>query len=431
MREPIVTADTPEKAYLFGVESKGDKNRLWPIENSLRELSRLARTAGLDVVDSSYQRLSNPNPATYMGAGKLEEIHQEMTILGAETLILNEELKPGQQRKIEEALGDAFKVIDRTALILDIFAQHAHTREGQLQVELAQCQYRLPRLTRLWTHLVRQSGGRDGGKIGGVGLRGPGETQLEADRRQIRSRISVLKKELEDVRGHRKEYRRRRNRRELSTVSLVGYTNAGKSSLLKALSQAEVLVEDKLFTTLDPKTRRIRLPGGRIVLFTDTVGFIDKLPHDLVAAFRATFEEIAEADLILRIVDISHPGAEAHIKAVDRILHDLGATGSKTLTVWNKIDRIEDMEPLQDHVLRISALRGDGLDRLLERVETILNRDMEYGEFLLPYNDGYLLNAVHCKGNVDTEEYREGGIFIRAAVPPLLSKRLEPFRARS
>lgn len=254
MHENHADTQPVETAYLFAVDRRSKD--LWPAEQSLLELERLAETAGLRVAGASLQRLPTPNPATYMGPGKLGEVRAEMLALGARTLVLDDELKPGQQRGIEEALSEGFKVIDRTALILDIFAQHAHTREGKLQVEMAQCQYRLPRLTRLWTHLVRQSGARSGGLKGGVGLRGPGETQLESDRRQIRSRIARLRKELESVRVHRRHHRMTRKRRGYPCVSLVGYTNAGKSSLLKSLTSEDIPVEDKLFATLDPRTDR-------------------------------------------------------------------------------------------------------------------------------------------------------------------------------
>jgi len=261
----------------------------WPVEDSLAELAQLARTAGIAVVGHMYQRLDAPNPATLIGSGKLEELIEAVRETGANVVIFDDELSPRQQRNLEEALGDEIKVLDRTALILDIFAQHAHTREGALQVELAQYEYRLPRLTRAWTHLARQAGGAAGrGGIGGGGLRGPGETQLETDRRVIRRRIAHLKRELEQVRTHRELYRRRRRRTGIPVVSIVGYTNAGKSTLLNAISGADVLVENKLFATLDPTTRRVTLPGGTVALFTDTVGFIQKLPPQLVARKAAT-----------------------------------------------------------------------------------------------------------------------------------------------
>jgi len=323
MRELIETAVSPERIFIFGVDSQSSVDGLWSIEDSLKELVQLAQTAGLVVAGQAFQKRAARDPSTYMGSGKLKQISEEMELLNARALVVDDELTPGQQRNIEVSLPEGFKVIDRTALILDIFAQHAHSREGKLQVELAQYQYRLPRLTRLWTHLVRQAGGRAGGAKGGVGLRGPGETQLESDRRLIRRRISSLKSELEEIRTHRRHYRRRRRNSGIPVISLTGYTNAGKSSLLRALSQGNVLVEDQLFATLDPLTRLVQLPAGREVLFTDTVGFIKKLPHELIAAFRATFEEIAESDLILHLIDSAHSKADAQVKAVEKVLYEL------------------------------------------------------------------------------------------------------------
>jgi GTP-binding protein HflX len=417
----------PERAFLFGLQLTRDGRNLWTVDDSLQELAQLARTAGLSVTGMNRQRLFHPNPLSYMGKGKLEEVRNRMIDLDTRALVLDEELTPGQQRNIEESLPEGFKVVDRTALILDIFAQHASSREGKLQVELAQCQYRLPRLTRLWTHLVRQSGARAGGVKGGVGLRGPGETQIETDRRLMRKKISVLKRELEEVRSHRKHRRQKRKRRGMPVTTLVGYTNAGKSSLLNALSQADVLVEDQLFATLDPTTRRVPLPSGREVLFTDTVGFINKLPHDLVAAFRATLEEITESDLILHVVDITHPKAPAQIEAVERVLTDLGVTKETVVTVWNKIDRLPDDEIEQNHALQISALTGRGIPGLLERVEQILNGSMKLVELLLPYTEGRLLGEIYRQGSVEREEHRGTGTFLRVHLPALLAGQLAKY----
>ncbi len=350
-----------------------------------------------------------------------------MLELDATTLILDDELSPGQQRTIEIGMPEGFKVIDRTALILDIFALHASSREGKLQVELAQCQYRLPRLTRLWSHLVRQSGGRSGGIKGGVGLRGPGEMQIETDRRLMRKKISILKRQLENVRSHRKHRRQKRQMDGIPVITLVGYTNAGKSSLLNALSRANVFVENQLFATLDPTTRKVVLPSAREVLFTDTVGFINKLPHDLVAAFRATLEEITESDLILHIVDTTHPKAPAQIDAVDRVLGELGVAKETIITVWNKIDRLTEAEIEENHVLRISALKGTGLPRLLERVEEILNGSMKLVELLLPYSESRLLGEIYRAGSVEKEEHRNTGTFLKVRLPALLAGRLSRY----
>ncbi len=316
---------------------------MWGVQDSLAELARLAETAGLKVVGQSYQNLESPHPATFIGSGKVEEVKGEVSAFGAGTVIFDEELSPAQQRNLERAFGENVKVLDRTALILDIFAQHAATREGQLQVELAQYEYRLPRLTRMWTHLARQAGGGSArGGAGGVGLRGPGETQLEVDRREISSKIAHIKRALEDVRRHREQHRQRRERTGVPVVAIVGYTNAGKSTLINALSGASVLAENKLFATLDPTTRRVELPEGGEVLFTDTVGFIQKLPTHLVAAFRATLEEIEAADLLLHVVDISHPMADGQMEAVEEVLESLNLVDKPIMMAWNKADLLSD-----------------------------------------------------------------------------------------
>lgn len=306
-----------ERVFLIGVQLSREENLL-TLDDSLRELALLADTAGLEVVGQTTQRLDTPNSKTFIGPGKVEEVQALASELSAEIILFDEELSPRHLRELEKIFDESIRVIDRTALILDIFAQHANTREGALQVELAQYEYRLPRLTRAWTHLARQAGGGGGraGSVGGVGLRGPGETQLEVDRRDIRTRISNLKKQLEKVRTHRQHYRARRKRSRIPVVALVGYTNAGKSTLINQLAGANVYVANKLFATLDPTTRRVELPGGQLALFTDTVGFIQKLPTSLIAAFRATLEEIAEADLLIHVVDITHPNAKAQASAV-------------------------------------------------------------------------------------------------------------------
>ena len=334
------------------------------------------------------QKLDHIEPATFIGNGKVEELKTWQAELDFDVVLFDDELSPRHQRNLEKELGDDVRVLDRTALILDIFAQHAHTREGALQVELAQYEYRLPRLTRHWTHLVRQAGGGAGRSgTAGVGLRGPGETQLEVDRRQIRSRITFLKEQLEGVRQHRQQYRAQRRRAQVPVVSIVGYTNAGKSSLLNALvdeagakQTAPVLAEDKLFATLDPTTRRVRLPGGKAALFTDTVGFIQKLPTQLVAAFRATLEEIEEADLLLHVVDITHPNAIEQAKSVERTLTELDITDIPIVVALNKIDRLDDDQRTAllaeqfPHSVPISALKGLNLDQLLGRSSTNCTR---------------------------------------------------------
>ncbi|OGO52415.1 MAG: GTPase HflX [Chloroflexi bacterium RBG_16_68_14] len=362
----------------------------WDTESSLEELAQLVRTAGGVVVGQAVQKLRSPNPAHYVGPGKLGEIVAQRDATGYTMVVFDDELSPSQQRNLEQALK--VKVLDRAALILDIFAMRAHTREGRLQVELAQSEYLLPRLAGQWSHLERLG---SSGAQGAIGVRGPGETQLETDRRLARNKIGRLKREIEDVRRRRSLYRRRRARSGVSVVALVGYTNAGKSTLMRTLTHADVLVEDQLFATLDPVTRRLRLPRGRTTLLTDTVGFIQKLPTQLVAAFRATLEELAEADLLLHVVDITHPDAAQQSQTVDDTLADLGLTEQPRITALNKVDlfvgrdggaltRIEELADydlsLAQHrpdAVLISAERGWGLDELLARIEQALARAAE------------------------------------------------------
>ncbi|NLN70902.1 MAG: GTPase HflX, partial [Chloroflexi bacterium] len=330
---------------------------------------------------------------------------------------------------------DSLQVIDRTALILDIFAQHAHTREGSLQVELAQYEYRLPRLTRAWTHLARQAGGGGGrtGSVGGVGLRGPGETQLEVDRRTISARIEFLKKELEKVRSHRSLYRDRRKKSRIPVVSLVGYTNAGKSTLLNNLSDADLYVADQLFATLDPTTRRVSLPGGQTVLFTDTVGFIRKLPTELIAAFRATLEEISSADVLLHVVDITHANASAQARSVQETLVDIDAGDIPIVTAINKVDRLQDpqeaMATLDEfpNTYPISALAGQGLEELLRGVEDLLYETFIEVDVRIPYDQGNLRSLFHEKGQVRDVDDQENGTRISGLIPRRLINRYKPF----
>lgn len=415
----------------MGVELK-NKYALWTVEDSLAELAQLARTAGIEVVGQTYQRLNSIVPATFIGKGKVQELVDLQAELDFDVLIFDEELSPRQQRELEEAFADEVKVLDRTALILDIFAQHAHTREGALQVELAQYEYRLPRLTRAWTHLARQAGGAAGrGGIGGVGLRGPGETQLEVDRRRIRERIAHLKRELEEVRTHRRLYRQRRQREGIPVVALVGYTNAGKSTLLNALSGADVYVADQLFATLDPTTRRVELPGGQVVLFTDTVGFIQKLPTQLVAAFRATLEEVAEADLLLHVVDVTHHNVYEQVAAVHDTLAEIGVAEKPMINALNKVDCLRDPQALAELVadfpdsVPISALRGHGLDALLARIEAMLQENMVSVDVVIPYDRGDLVARFHEQGQVEEKSHTAEGIHIRGRLPRELAERLQ------
>jgi len=395
----------------------------------------LADTAGIDVVGQAIQRFDKPNSATYIGPGKVDEVKLLVQELQADVVIFDDELSPRHQRELERIFGDDVKVLDRTALILDIFAQHAQTREGKLQVELAQLEYRLPRLTRMWTHLARQAGGRAGGATGGVGLRGPGETQLETDRREIGRRISQIKEELDGVRAHRERHRSKRQQTELQVVAIVGYTNAGKSTLLNKISGADVLAADMLFATLDPTTRKVDMPGGREVLFTDTVGFIQKLPTQIVAAFRATLEEISDADLLLHVVDVTHPNAAAQIEAVEDTLAELEAEHLPMVIALNKADRLTDQEAtLRDLDLSapaalVSARTGKGIDELLILIEATMVKLLQPIEVHLPYERGDLLSLFYERGQVDEERHSGTGVHLFGRVPSRLIPVLDPYRA--
>jgi len=425
------------RAFVVGTEIRGQPNLL-PIEDSLQELSALARTAGIDIVGEMTQRLNAIDPATFIGAGKVEELKTWRDELQPDIILFDDELSPRHQRNLEKLLGDDVRVLDRTALILDIFAQHAHTSEGALQVELAQYEYRLPRLTRQWTHLARQAGGAAGrGGTTGVGLRGPGETQLEVDRRGIRERIAFLKRQLENVREHRRQHRVQRRRAQVPVVSIVGYTNAGKSTLLNALSGSKVLVEDKLFATLDPTTRRVRLPGNKIALFTDTVGFIQKLPTQLVAAFRATLEEIDEADLLLHVVDLSHPNAREQAAAVEETLDDLGVHDIPVVTALNKIDRLPDPDAVRallvefPHSIAISAEQRIGLDDLLTIVRRELFDSAIPVRVRVPNRRGDLIALFHKHGVVEAEDYGETTVMMSGRLPARLFAPFRPFLLRA
>jgi len=431
---PLSVEEPIERGFLVGLELKREKS-VWRPEDSLEELAQLARTAGIEVVGSTIQRLDRPRPATLIGKGKVQELKALRGDLKPDLIIFDEELSPRQQRNLEEELD--LKIVDRTALILDIFAKHARTHEGRLQVELAQYEYRLPRLTRLWTHLARQVGGAAArGGPGGVGVRGPGETQLETDRREIGRRITHLREQLEEVRTHRRLYRRRRRRAAIPVVAIVGYTNAGKSTLLNALAGSDILVEDKLFATLDPTTRRVPLPNGRVALFTDTVGFIQKLPTQLVAAFQATLEEITEADLLLHIVDITHPHVREQSLAVEETLRQIGADDRPLVTALNKIDLLPSSEnsPFLAEIAHrypncvpISALEGTGLDLLLRRVEEALEQELIPVRVLLPHGENNLLGLFHQRGFVKLESYTEQGIIIEGKLPQELEARFQKY----
>lgn len=414
MHEPIFPELEPEKAFLVAATVRGSRPLL-TMQDSLKELALLADTAGMTVVGQATQSLQHIDPATFVGSGKLDEISAEVIELGAQVVVFDDELSPRHQREIEKRLGENIKVIDRSALILDIFAQHASTREGALQVELAQYEYRLPRLTRQWTHLARQAGGS--GAKSGVGLRGPGETQLEVDRREISRKISKLKEELEAVRMHRSRHRAQRDRSAIPIIALVGYTNAGKSTLLNALSDANVYVADQLFATLDTTTRRIRLPSGRNALFTDTVGFIQKLPTTLIAAFRATLEEIQEADLLLHVVDVSHPNVVQHIEAVEDTLAEIDVPSVPRLLVYNKIDMMGGVLPEAvakvegyDAYISVSAAEKIGLEDLLGALETGLSSALGTHTLLLPYDRGDLVSQLYGQATVTDRQNTPEGV---------------------
>jgi GTP-binding protein HflX len=370
------TAPVTERAFLVAVEPRGRRDGL-PAEASLDELALLVHTAGAEVAGRAIQRLESPNPAYYIGRGKLDEVIAEREATGYTMVVFDDELSPSQQRNLENSLG--VKVLDRTALIIDIFASRARTREARLQVELAQAQYLLPRLAGQWSHLERLEGK--------IGVRGPGESQLETDRRLVRNRVTRLRREIDQVRQQRELHRRRRARQGMQVVALVGYTNAGKSTLLRALSGADVLTEDLLFATLDPVTRRIRLPSGNEALLSDTVGFIQKLPTELVASFRATLEELADADVLVHLVDITHPDAEEQYSTVERTLEDLGLAHKPRLVAFNKVDLLgagdgnglspaaeigEALKSEHPEAVLISAAQGWNLDGLLRAVEAQL-----------------------------------------------------------
>lgn len=395
------------------------------MEASLEELELLADTAGMDIVGTLTQNLESPNPRTLIGSGKVEELKLLAEDLGADAVIFDDELLPRHQRELETELGTKLKLLDRTALILDIFALHANTKEGMLQVELAQLKYRLPRLTRAWTHLARQSGGGGGraGSVGGVGLRGPGETQLEVDRREVKARIKKLEDELDKVREHRSRYRENRRKTNVPVVALVGYTNAGKSTLLNKLTDSNIYVADQLFATLDPTTRQLTLPMGQQIVLTDTVGFIQKLPTDLVAAFRATLEEISEADLLIHVVDISQTDALLQRKTVLETLSNIGAGNIPVITVYNKIDRLDEetmdfvLPLLEPQPFLISALNGTGLDKLVDSISEQLYARYERVTVMLPYEHGSLVSIFHEKGHVNTVEHLPQGIRISGLLP--------------
>lgn len=423
-RIPLSTHRPQEHALLVSVERPGQS---WAATDSLEELARLAETVDVEVVGSISQKLAHPLAGTYVGKGKLEEIKDRRADVDYDVIMVDGDLTPAQQRNLERSLD--VKIIDRTALILDVFARRAATHEGRLQVELAQLEYRLPRLTGMWTHLSRQG-------VGGVGLRGPGETQLESDRRELGKRIVHLKRELGEVHTHRQLYRDRRRGAPIPVVALVGYTNAGKSTLLNALTGSNVMAEDKLFATLDPTTRRRAVPSGRDVLFTDTVGFINNLPTLLIAAFRATLEEINEATVLLHVVDATHPNAAEQMQTVVSVLEELGADDKPFVTALNKVDLLDDrgsasvsMETLLERLgdaaklavnpVAISAQQGTGFNELLGKIEIALEADADFVPVTLsaPFARTDLVDQFHRLGRVEETTFDESGTTLLGYLP--------------
>jgi GTP-binding protein HflX len=418
---PAAVDPAGEKVFLVAAELPGTDHVELALQ--LDEMTELARTAGAEVVGSEIQRREQPDAALFYGKGKVAEWKSLRGDLKFDVVVSNDELSPRQQRNLEKAFDCG--VLDRTELILDIFAQRARTREGRIQVEVAQLHHMLPRLV----------GGRDLSRLGGgIGTRGPGEQKLEIDRRRIRTRLRDLEKELGQVRKQRALHRARRARGTQRTVALVGYTNAGKSSLLNALTEGGVVAEDKLFATLDPTTRAMALPSGGSCLLIDTVGFIQKLPTELVAAFRATLEEVVEADMLLHVLDISHPAAVQQLATVHSVLNDLEAMAKPFVLAANKVDVLPsdevearlaslDVAPYAE-VVPVSAVRGDGLDRLRQAVSDVLAEGLRAIDAVLPYSQQELVAALHREGVVDSERYGEGGVHVRGAAPPALAARI-------
>jgi GTP-binding protein HflX len=413
-----------ERAVLVGVETGGGDGIR--IEDSLNELGALAESAGAEVAAQVRQKLKAIDPRTFIGRGKAVEVRELAHDKGATLVIFDDALSPAQARNLENELK--LRVVDRSQLILDIFAQRARSREGRLQIELAQLQYLLPRLTRMWHHLSRQTGG--------IGTRGPGETQLEVDRRRVQERIARLERELEAVRKTRAVQRQGRKRHQWPVAAVVGYTNAGKSTLLNLLTGAEVVTENKLFATLDPTTRSFVLPNKQRVLLTDTVGFLRKLPHTLIESFKATLEEVSEADLLIHIVDLSHPRVDEQMEAVDAVIKELDAFGKQTLIVFNKIDNLPNREPAESYVKRfpgsvaISARTGEGVNTLVHALEKALSSWRLRSRFRIPSNESALIAEIHRVGHVLELRYEGNDALIVAHVPPHLEQKLADYAAR-
>ncbi len=422
MKSLIQTRDTRSvRVFLIGVELKS--RTAAAVSESLAELAELAATAGTQIIGQGVQKLATPVAATYIGGGKAAEFARSCKEGDVDTIIFDDELSPAQTRNLEKIFG--CKIMDRTALILEIFGQRARTREGKLQIEHAQLEYLLPRLTRFWSHLSRQRGST--GSIGGEG-----ESQLESDRRKISERIEKISSELDNVRRQRETQRAGRQRSHWPLASIVGYTNAGKSTLLNQLTGAAVLAEDKLFATLDPTTRRLKLPTNQNVLLTDTVGFIKKLPHGLVEAFKATLEEVVQADLLVHVVDISHAQAEEQIDAVNTVLLEIGAAEKPVLMVFNKIDRLAGgiaplMREKYPHAVSISAKTGEGIEPLLAELGTQLRPIREFLDLRVPQEKAAVIARIHAVGQIVESRYSGKNARFKVRIPPHLHEEFAPF----
>jgi len=419
MREELA-----ERALLVGLERPGHDR--WAVQDSLEELRELVVSAGVEVVDVATQKRDAPVAATFIGHGKAEELADRCRLSGANVVVFDDDLTPAQGRNLGELFGQDVKVLDRTEVILDIFAQRARTREGKIQVELAQLQYMLPRLTGLWTHLSRQHGA--------IGVRGPGETQLEVDRRRVMEKITRLKRDLEEVRQNRRTERSGRQRLHWPLVSIIGYTNSGKSTLLNTLTGAGVLAEDKLFATLDPTTRKLRLPNNQNILLSDTVGFLRKLPHHLVESFQATLEEVVEADLLLHVVDVSHPQAREQIKAVEVVLGEIEATGKPTVVALNKVDRLSADRARLDGFQRefpnavpIAAKFGENLPALLEEIANRLQDRRVNVTLAIPQDRAKTIALVYRSGYVTARSMDDNRVVLQAQIPKMLAGELKPY----